>query len=220
MVYCRSCLGGAAESRPLHSIPDPEGETLASTPQLATEDILMAVNLQSTPVSAAGGEPFPISTPELSLSPLDGQTLPAYQSSKADDEGETELNFDSTSSDENMKGRVEVANEPSEGDMSDGAAAAESKSPEGTMSPQLSKFSPAGRISLEGTINQLISIRHVPRSMNPSGLTRGALKLNQNPHSIPQVHQPYNAQNKNKFTVKCWMGTKALEARLSTWRLS
>jgi hypothetical protein len=119
-------LLGTTKGQSLHSIPDPKEETLPSTPQPATEDTLMAGTLQSTPEAAAGGEPFPISTPELSLNLLDGSTLPAYQPSKADNDGDTELNFDSTSSDE--KGRVEIVNEPSEENMSDGVAAAESNS--------------------------------------------------------------------------------------------
>jgi hypothetical protein len=83
--------------------------------------------------------------------------------SSKDDLPDTELNFDSSSRDESMEGRVEEATKPPE----DSVAATESNTPEGTMVTS----SPTDTTSQENTVNQPTAIRLMPKPINPSALS-------------------------------------------------
>jgi hypothetical protein len=146
-------LIGTTEALPPRAAEDPGKEALPSTPEPAKEDTIMAGPAQSTPEAGPKEDSFPSSTPELSTDLLD-----------KDGPDDFELNYNRTSSDENVGGgRDEEGSAPQE----DSVAGADPNTPEGTMTPPSS----ADTIPQDVFNNQPTAIRQMPIQINPPGLS-------------------------------------------------
>jgi hypothetical protein len=145
-------LIGTTEALPPQAAEDPGKEALPSTPEPAKEDTVMAGPAQSTPEAGKKEEPFPASTPDLSTDLLDKDSLDNF-----------ELNYDGTSSEDNVGGREEKSSAPQE----DSVAGAGSNTPEGTMTPP----SPADTTPQDNLNNPQSTIRQMPSLINPPGQT-------------------------------------------------
>ncbi len=113
-------LIGTTEAPQPRAAEDPRKEALPSTLEPAKEDTVMAGPAQSTPEAGNKEEPFPASTPDLN---------PDLMDKSAD--GDFDLDYNATSSKDNMGGGVEESGAPQE----DSVAGAGSNTPDGTMTP-------------------------------------------------------------------------------------
>jgi hypothetical protein len=151
---------------------DPGKEALPSTPELAKEDTIMAGPAQSTPEAENKEEPFPASTLDLN---------PDLMDKSAD--GDFDLDYNATSSEDNMGGGVEESGAPQQ----DSVAGTGSNTPEGTMTPP----SPADTTP-QDNINNHTTIRQMPSQINPPGQTE-TLNTNQAKNENPsQTEIPFN----------------------------
>ncbi len=178
-------LIGATEAPEPRAAEDPGKEALPSTPEPAKEDTIMAGPAQSTPEAGNKEEPFPASTPDLN---------PDLMDKSAD--GDFDLDYNGTSSEDNMGGGVEESAAPQQ----DSVAGAGSNTSEGAMTPSSSAdTTPQDNINTQQSGRcHYISTRQVkqkpPRQIKPKTRTHH----NQKSHSTHQDYQPYNGQNKNK----------------------
>ena len=164
-------LIGTTEALPLRAAEPPGTEALPLTPEPAKEDAIMAEPAQSTPEAGPEEEPFPASTPDSSTDLLD-----------KDGPDDFELNYNRTSSDENVGGgRDEEGSAPQE----DSVAGAGSNTPEGTMTPPL----PADTTPQDNLNNQHTAIRQMPSQINPPGQTE----------TLPQ---PESNQKREPITIR------------------
>jgi hypothetical protein len=130
----------------------------------------MAGPTQSTPEAGNKEEPFPASTPDLSTDLLEKDSLDNF-----------ELNYDGTSSEDNVGGREEKGSAPQE----DSVAGAGSNTPEGTMTlPSPADTTPQDNLNIQHT-----AIRQMPSQINPPGQTE----------TLPQ---PESNQKREPITIR------------------
>jgi hypothetical protein len=185
-------LIGTTEALPLRAAEPPGTEALPLTPEPAKEDAIMAEPAQSTPEAGPEEEPFPASTPDSSTDLLD-----------KDGPDDFELNYNGTSSDENVGGRDEEGSAPQE----EIVAGADPNTPEGTMTPPSS----ADTTPQDVFNNQLTAIRQLPIQINPPGQT-DALNPNQTERENPsQIESPFNPSG---LSTLQWKKQKQVSGRM------
>ena len=163
---------GTTDALPSQATEDPEREALPSTPEPAMEDTIMAGPAQSTPEAGNREEPFPASTPDLNPDLMDKS------------EGDFDLDYNATSSEDNMGGGVEESSVPQQ----DSVVEVGSNTPEGTMTPP----SPADTTPQENLNNQRTIVRQLPSQINPPGQTE-APNTHQTKNGNPsQSETPFN----------------------------
>ncbi len=133
----------------------------------------MAGPAQSTPEAGNKEEPSPASTPDLNPDLIDKSA-----------EGDFDLHYNGTSSEDNMGGGVEESATPQQ----DSVAGTGSDTPEGTMTP----LSPADTTPQDNLNIQHTAIRQMPSQINPPGQIE-TLNPNQTKNGNPsQSEIPFN----------------------------